>query len=108
VTATPILVLLWLGVGVCVAAALGMLLVRDPADRVHLTAPLNTVGAPLVAVALALDTGWGRQAVKIVLIGLLLLGTGAVLSAATGQAMRSGEPTGDPYSPGQEPEAVHD
>ena len=105
-TAIPVLVLLWLGVAVCVASALGMLLLRDPADRLHLTAPLNTLGVPLVAVALALDTGWGRQAVKIVLIGLLLVGTGAVLTAATGQAMRSGEPTGDPYSPGQEPDGV--
>lgn len=107
-TATPVLVLLWLGVGLCVASVLGMLLLRDPADRLHLTAPLNSLGAPLVAVALALDTGWGRQAVKIVLIGLLLLATGAVLTAATGQAIRSGEPSGDPYPAGQKPEGVRD
>jgi multisubunit Na+/H+ antiporter MnhG subunit len=89
------LVLMWAGVGVCVCAALGMLLVRDPADRLHLTSPLNTVGGTLVAVAVAVQTGWGRAAVKDVFIGLLLLGTGAVVSAATGQALRAGRGRGE-------------
>jgi multisubunit Na+/H+ antiporter MnhG subunit len=83
------LILLWAGVVVSVCAALGMLLVRDPADRLHLTSPLNTLGATLVAVAVAVETGWGRAAVKDLVIGLLLLGTGAVVSAATGQAIRT-------------------
>jgi multisubunit Na+/H+ antiporter MnhG subunit len=91
-------VLLWSGVAVAVCAALGMLLLRDPADRLHLTAPLNTAAAVLVSLAVAVQTGWGRAALKDLLIGLLLLGSGAVVTAATGQAMHAAT-TGDPYGP---------
>jgi len=90
--------LLWAGVVVAVCAALGMLLLRDPADRLHLTAPLNTAAAPLVTLAVAVQAGWSRAALKDVFIGLLLLGSGAVVSAATGQAIRTAR-TGDPYGP---------
>jgi multicomponent Na+:H+ antiporter subunit G len=89
--------LLWVGVGIAVCSALGMLLLRDPADRLHLTAPLNTLAAVLIALAVAVQTGWGRQALKDLFIALLLLGSGAVVTAATGQAMRAGSPSGDPY-----------
>jgi multicomponent Na+:H+ antiporter subunit G len=88
--------LLWCGVTVAVCASVGMLLLRDPADRLHLTAPLNTAAGLLVPLAVAVQTGWGRAAVKDVFIGLLLLGSGAVVTAATGQAMRSAN-TPDPY-----------
>lgn len=90
--------LLWCGVVVAVCSAVGMLLLRDPADRLHLTAPLNTAAGVLVPLAVAVQTGWGRAAVKDVFIALLLVGSGAVVTAATGQAMRSAN-TGDPYGP---------
>jgi multicomponent Na+:H+ antiporter subunit G len=88
---------MWAGVAVCVLAAVGMLLVREPTDRLHLLSPMNTLGGVLVVVAVAVETGWGRAAVKDLLIGLLLAGGGAVASAATAQAVRSGAPSGDPY-----------
>ena len=96
VAVTPLIVM-WLGVAAVVAAALGLLLVRDPADRLHLPSPMNTIGSVLVVLAVAVETGWGRAAVKDLLIALLLVGGGTVAASATAQAMRSGPSSGDPY-----------
>ena len=81
-------VLLWAGVVVAAASGVAMLALRQRTDRIHALTPLTTVAAPFVILAVAVDLGWQRSTVKVLLIGVLTVATGAVLTAATGDASR--------------------
>ncbi len=86
------IVLLVAGTMAVALAGLGLLVARTTALRLHFLAPASSLGVPLVVAALAVDEGWGRTAGKVVLIGVLLLGSGAVTVSALGRAtaQRSG------------------
>jgi multisubunit Na+/H+ antiporter MnhG subunit len=79
-------VLLWGGVAVAAFAGLGLGVLRRRADRIHLLALVTSLATPLVCASVALDHGWERNTVKVILIGATVAATGAVLTAATGQA----------------------
>jgi multicomponent Na+:H+ antiporter subunit G len=81
-------ILLWAGVAVAAASGLALLAFRRRTDRIHALTPLTTVAAPLVTAAVAVDLGVQRSTVKVLLIGVLTVATGAVLTAATGDASR--------------------
>lgn len=80
------LVLLVPGVAVLLLAALALLVLPGPYARLHALSPAGSLGAPLVALALAVETGAGRAAVKLLVIAALLAGGGAATSTAVGRA----------------------
>jgi multicomponent Na+:H+ antiporter subunit G len=88
-------VLLWAGVVTLVVACLGVAVVRDAFDRLHFLALTATVGAPLIVVSLALQAGGWRSALKLLLIGAILFGTGPATTAVTARGRsRTGDGEG--------------
>jgi monovalent cation/proton antiporter MnhG/PhaG subunit len=92
------LVLLALGAAALVVSAVALVVLPAPFARLHALAPATSLGAPLIALALAVDTGPGRAAVKLLFIGGLLAVAGPVttmavarVTAATGGTAATGE-----------------
>jgi multicomponent Na+:H+ antiporter subunit G len=79
-------VLLTAGITAVALGCLGLLLARDVFQRLHYLGPASSLGAPLIIAALVTHEGWALSAVKLVLIGVLLVGSGAVTVAAFGRA----------------------
>jgi multicomponent Na+:H+ antiporter subunit G len=81
-----------LGVLVTVLSALGAALLSSTLDRLHLITLTTTIGVPLVGLGLALENGWSMTTAMVVLICVVLTGSGPVITAATGrvQAQREG------------------
>lgn len=79
-------VLLWLGVAVLLLSCVGAVAARDVRDRLHHVALAAVVGAPLVALSLALTAGSWRSGLKLLLIAGLLIATAPATSAATARA----------------------
>ncbi|MEV6976883.1 monovalent cation/H(+) antiporter subunit G [Kitasatospora sp. NPDC093806] len=79
------LALLSLGTAALLLAALGLTVLPGPQLRLHALSPAGALGAPLVALALAVETGPGRAALKLLLIGLLLAAGGTVTTMAVGR-----------------------
>ncbi len=79
------LVLLVAGTAVLLLAALGLLALPGTLARLHALAPATSLGAPLVVLGLAVDTGPGRAAVKLLVIGALLAVGGPVTAMAIGR-----------------------
>ncbi|WP_255952075.1 monovalent cation/H(+) antiporter subunit G [Streptomyces odontomachi] len=80
------LVLLAAGCAVLVLSSVAFVRLPGPYARLHALAPAGSLGAPLVALAAAVQTGPGRAAVKLLLIGLLLAAGGSVCAMAAGRA----------------------
>lgn len=87
-------VLLAAGGLVLVLASVGLVVRRDVRDRIHYVSLAAVVGAPLVVLGLALSAASWRSGVKLVIIGMLLAGTGPAVSAATGRAVERSMGTG--------------
>ncbi|WP_329047834.1 monovalent cation/H(+) antiporter subunit G [Amycolatopsis sp. NBC_01488] len=85
-------VLVFAGIAVVVVSALTMLRARTLLNRLHLLAPVTTLGAPLVGLGLALANGWNLGSGAILLTVALLAVTGPVLQSAAGriEAQRRG------------------
>ncbi len=81
------------GVVVVVACSLLALRMRRPLDRLHLLAPMTTVGAPLVTIGLAVNEGWTLPGAQIVVTGLLVSLTGPAMASATGRVIAMQEGT---------------
>jgi multicomponent Na+:H+ antiporter subunit G len=86
-------VLVWslvvLGTAVQVLSVLGLLLARNPYDRLHFTGPASTIAPVAFALAVIVDEGPVSQAgVKSVLIALTLVVLNGVLVHATARAAR--------------------
>lgn len=75
------------GVALLVAAALALLRLRTPLDRLHAAAVATSAGVPLVAVALAVHDGTLHGVAKLLLTGALVAATGPALSTATARAV---------------------
>jgi len=73
------------GLTVIVVAALCALTLRRVYPRLHFLTPMTSIGAPLIAVALGIQNGWGLATGQILLIIGLLAVTGPVLESATGR-----------------------
>jgi multicomponent Na+:H+ antiporter subunit G len=80
--------LLVAGVGVQVLSCLGLLVGRDPFDRLHLVAPAGVLGAALVCAAILVNESFSQGGIKAVIVGCILLMTSPVLSHATARAVR--------------------
>ena len=81
-----------LGVVVVVLSATFALRPRHTEDRLHLLAPMTSLGTPLITLGLGLRSGWSLPSLQIVLTGLLVCVTGPAMSSAAGRvtAMRAG------------------
>ena len=81
-------VLLALGVAATWLSCLGVLLMRDPYDRLHYTAPASALAPVLIGAAVVVEEGLSAAGIKAVLIALVLVGTNPVLGHATARAAR--------------------
>jgi monovalent cation/proton antiporter MnhG/PhaG subunit len=80
------LVLLVLGVAVLLLSAAALIVLPRPYARLHALTPATSLGLPLVALALAVETGPGRSAVKLLIIAALTAVGGSVTTMAIGRA----------------------
>ena len=68
-----------------IACAIGVAVMRDPLQRLHYVAPPSTLGAALLAAAIALEAG-PAALVKPALVLVLLTALNGVVSHATARA----------------------
>jgi monovalent cation/proton antiporter MnhG/PhaG subunit len=80
--------LLVVGVGVTLAACVGVLVMRDAYDRLHYTAPATTLAPLAIAAAIVLEERLSAAGIKALLVALALLVTNPVLTHATARAAR--------------------
>ncbi len=80
------LALLGAGTAVLVFSALALAVLPGPYRRLHALSCATSLGGPLVVVSVAVDTGPGRAAVKLLVIGALLVAGGTVTTTAIGRA----------------------
>jgi monovalent cation/proton antiporter MnhG/PhaG subunit len=80
------LVLLWAGVACVLLSGAALVRRRDVFVRLHALAAASSLGLPLIAVAVAVDQGAGRAAVKTLLIGAVFAGGGTASTIAVGRA----------------------
>ena len=86
------LVLLWAGVACVLLSALALVRLKGTLMRLHALAVSSCLGVPLIALAVAVQQGPGRAAVKTLLIGLLFAAGGTAGTIAVGKAAwESGE-----------------
>ena len=79
------LALLTAGTAALLLAAAAVLRLSGPYRRLHALSVASTLGAPLVALALAVDTGPGRAAGKLLVIAVLSAAGGTVTTMAIGR-----------------------
>lgn len=94
--------LIALAVTVAVLSTVGLIAMRDAADRLHYVGPLTTVAPGLIALAIVVEDGFTSQAgLKSLAIAMLMLLTSPIVSYATlraiatrarGAAIAAGEP----------------
>jgi len=76
-----------LGLAIVTLCPLLALRLHRPLDRLHLLAPVTTLGAPLVTLGLALRDGWSLPSAQILLTGLLVALTGPAMTSASGRVI---------------------
>lgn len=79
-------VLLGVGVLIELLSAVGVLLMRNPFDRLHYLAPATTLGPLAIAAAVVVAESDAQAKIKSVLVALVLLATGPVLTHALARA----------------------
>ncbi|SDM76627.1 cation:proton antiporter [Actinacidiphila guanduensis] len=100
------LALLTAGCAALLLAAAALLLLPTPYARLHALSPASSLGVPLICLALALDAGAGRQAVKLLFVGALTALSGPALTVVIGRTMlRAEEAGGDAADVPEEPPA---
>jgi monovalent cation/proton antiporter MnhG/PhaG subunit len=80
--------LLVVGVAASLLSCVGLLVMRDVFDRLHYSAPVATVGAGAIGLAVLVEEGVAPQAIKALLMVFLVVVTNAVLTHATARAAR--------------------
>jgi multisubunit Na+/H+ antiporter MnhG subunit len=82
-------VLVALGVGAEVVAAIGLVLMRNAIDRLHFAGAGTTIGPAFVAAAICVREGVvSAQGLAAMLIAVVLAAGGSLLGAATGRLIR--------------------
>ena len=81
------LVLLAAGTAALLLSALALVVLPAPYDRLHALTPATSLGVPLVALALAVETGPGRAAVKLLVVAALVAAGGPATTMAIGRAL---------------------
>jgi monovalent cation/proton antiporter MnhG/PhaG subunit len=67
-------------------AVVGLLVMRDPYDRLHFVSLVTSVAAPLVVVALCISAGSPSEALKLAVIGAFLTLSAPVATTITARA----------------------
>jgi multicomponent Na+:H+ antiporter subunit G len=80
--------LLVLGVAVTLLSCAGVLLMRDPYDRLHYTGPAAVIPPVAIAAAVVLEERLSAAGIKALVIALVLVVTNPVLGHATARAAR--------------------
>jgi multicomponent Na+:H+ antiporter subunit G len=83
-----VVALLVLGVGVTLLSCAGVLVMRNPYDRLHYTGPAAVLAPVAIAAAVVLEERLSAAGIKALLVALLLLVTNPVLTHATARAGR--------------------
>ncbi len=78
-------VLVAIAVLLTLLGSLGLIVMRDPWQRLHFIAPSSTLGAALLTAAIGLESG-AKAAVKPLLVTLLLTALNGVVSHALARA----------------------
>ncbi|MEW2516770.1 monovalent cation/H(+) antiporter subunit G [Actinacidiphila alni] len=81
------LILLAGGTAALLLSALALLVLPGPYQRLHALAPATVLGVPLVCLALAVDAGPGRAAVKLLVVAALVAVSGPVVTIAIGRTV---------------------
>lgn len=81
-------VLLGLMVMLTLISAVGVMVMRDPLQRLHYVAPPATLGALLLTVAVFLDEPQKQAGLKTLLVTVVLSLMNAVVTHATARAVR--------------------
>jgi multicomponent Na+:H+ antiporter subunit G len=89
-----VLVLLFGGLAVLLLSTVALLVLPGPYQRLHALAPATSLGLPLLCLALAVDTGPGRAAVKFLVIAALAAVSGPVVGIAIGRTVTETMPRG--------------
>lgn len=66
----------------------GLVVMRNPYDRLHAIGPANILPPVLIVIAVLLDTGFTANSAKVVAIGVVILITGPLLTHAIARAAR--------------------
>lgn len=80
--------LLFGGCAVLVISCWAMLALGSVYDRLHLLAPVTSLGGPLIGAALVLQNGWTLASGQILLVVALLAVSGPAAGVATARAAR--------------------
>jgi multicomponent Na+:H+ antiporter subunit G len=83
-----VVALLVLGVGITLLSCVGVLVMRNPYDRLHYTAPAAVLAPVAIAAAVVLEERLSAAGIKAVLVAIVLVTTNPVLGHATARAAR--------------------
>jgi multicomponent Na+:H+ antiporter subunit G len=84
-------ILLALATASVALTALGVLVSRDPYQRLHFLAPAATIGTVCVAAAIVLRESMGQMGIKTLIAAAVLFLMNPVLTHATARAARTRE-----------------
>lgn len=101
-------VLLALAVLLVAASSLGVLVMRDPYQKLHYVTPAAMVAPVLVALAVTVEVGWAIGTTETWLALLFVVATGPVLAHATARATRVRQVGTWDYLEGVVPTSVHE
>jgi monovalent cation/proton antiporter MnhG/PhaG subunit len=83
-----VVILLALAVALSWLSVFGLLVMRNPFDRLHAIAPLNILPPIFVVAAILVSSGFSSSSAKLILIAIVMIATGPVLTHAMGRAAR--------------------
>lgn len=83
----------------CIIGGVGLLRMPDFYTRMHAASVIDTLGAGLILLGLILQAGFTLVAVKLIMLGVLLVFTGPVAAHALARAamVRGVKPLLDPH-----------
>ena len=89
-TAQTILVVILLALAVAFSwlSVFGLLVMRNPFDRLHAVAPLNILPPIFVVAAILVSSGFSSSSIKLILIALVMIASGPILTHAIARAAR--------------------
>jgi multicomponent Na+:H+ antiporter subunit G len=94
VRSVVVVVFLVAGIGVQLICSIGILAMRDVFDRLHFLSAASTVGAPAIALAIAIDRPASMYTTKALLVTGFLVITGPALTHSIARAARALESRG--------------
>ena len=87
-----VLVLLFAGLAMLLLSAVALLVLPGPYQRLHALAPATSLGLPMLCLALAVDAGPGRSAVKFLVVAALAAVSSPVVGVAVGRTIAETTP----------------